>query len=56
MEHIEAGKTDLFWLYRELKNEERKMCYDLNISEQLKDYSQMYRNHMLAENGLSDDE
>ena len=54
MEHIEAGKTELFWLYRELKNEERKMYYDLNTNKQLKDYSQIYKNHMLAGNGLSD--
>ena len=56
MERIEANKTDLFWLYRELKNEKRKMYYDLNTSKQLKDYSQIYKNYMLAKNESSDDE
>ena len=46
--------TDLFGLYRELEDEERTMCYGSDPSEQSKDYSQMYRDRMLARSEPSD--
>ena len=39
MNQIEINNTDLFWLYRKLKDDKGTICYDLNISKQLKDYS-----------------
>ena len=53
-DQIEADNTDLFWLYRELEDEERTMCYGSDTSEQSKDHSQMYRDRMLARSEPSD--
>ena len=51
-----VDKTELFWMYRELEDEEKTMCYDSENSEQSKDPSQMYRDHMLARSEPSDDD
>ena len=50
-DEIEADNTELFWLYRELEDEERTMCYDSENGEQLKDDRQMCRDRKLARNG-----